>query len=249
MRATVDSRLDQRYLIGFSITPEELLARVKNYISSADVTGWNNLGTALNTLRSDSELRWANPLEVKNAVEQVFLEKFGPKEAAKPKTKVHVVPLIICNPTQARLSRNRRRILRNLPSKRVRWKTQQLLAKLSLRKVSWDRFTSLERTLRSIPVSGTNISQLPRVPSGRDSRQNPMDICTLDTLKLSSLILAMQPTTGESAIFGMMTPIPRRRRRDTLRAFWRWSGGSVSSHGRSLTRVTISMSYMILQWS
>ncbi len=79
-------------LTGFSITREELLTRAKEYISSADVTGWANLGPTLNALRGSSELRWANPLEVKDAVEQVFLEKFGPKVAAKPKAKVHELP-------------------------------------------------------------------------------------------------------------------------------------------------------------
>lgn len=81
-------------LTGFSITPDELLARTEKYISSADVTGWANLGSILNALRGSPELRWANPLEVKDAVEKVFLEKFGPKVAAKPKAKVDKLSLL-----------------------------------------------------------------------------------------------------------------------------------------------------------
>ena len=38
-------------------------------------------------MKNSPELRWANPLEVKTAVEKVFLDKFGPKETAKPKAK------------------------------------------------------------------------------------------------------------------------------------------------------------------
>lgn len=72
---------------GFSITPKELLDQVQNYLASNPATGWTSLGTTLNVLRGSSEFRWANPLEVKDAVEKVFLETFGPK-VAKAKVKV-----------------------------------------------------------------------------------------------------------------------------------------------------------------
>lgn len=75
------------YLLAFSITPEQLAKHVSDYLSSAAVTGWANLGATLGALKG-TELRWANPLELKNAVESAFLEKFGPKETAKPKGKV-----------------------------------------------------------------------------------------------------------------------------------------------------------------
>ena len=80
---------------GFSVTAEELLARVKEYVSASTFTGWNNLGAAIGGLKS-TELRWANALELKKAVEQSFLEKFGPKEAAKPKGKVAPSCFLIC---------------------------------------------------------------------------------------------------------------------------------------------------------
>lgn len=76
-------------LVGFTITPKELLDEVQNYVASNSVTGWTALGTTLNALRGSSELRWANPLEVKDTVEKVFLETFGPK-VAKTKAKVRV---------------------------------------------------------------------------------------------------------------------------------------------------------------
>ncbi|KAI0729306.1 glutaminyl-tRNA synthetase [Fomitopsis betulina] len=72
--------------VAFSITPEQLAKHVSDYLSSAAVTGWANLGATLGALKG-TELRWANPLELKNAVESAFLEKFGPKETAKPKGK------------------------------------------------------------------------------------------------------------------------------------------------------------------
>lgn len=75
--------------IGFTITPAEIAAAVSNYITTAAVTGWANLGAVIGGLKTSPELRWASPLDVKNAVETAFTEKFGTKEAAKPKGKVN----------------------------------------------------------------------------------------------------------------------------------------------------------------
>ncbi|OJT10371.1 hypothetical protein TRAPUB_13130 [Trametes pubescens] len=81
-----DAEFDQACGVGFSITAEELATRVKEYVTSSALAGWNNLGQAIGGLKS-TDLRWASPLELKNAVEAAFLEKFGAKEAAKPKGK------------------------------------------------------------------------------------------------------------------------------------------------------------------
>ncbi|OCH92179.1 glutaminyl-tRNA synthetase [Obba rivulosa] len=78
---------DKHCGVGFSITAEELLAKVKENVSSAAVQGWANLGATIGALKNSSELRWANPLEVKTAVERAFTERFGAKEAGKPKGK------------------------------------------------------------------------------------------------------------------------------------------------------------------
>ncbi|TCD70441.1 hypothetical protein EIP91_003522 [Steccherinum ochraceum] len=78
---------DKQCGVGFSITPTELASQVSTYIASSAASGWANLGAVISGLRNSSETRWANPLEVKNAVEAAFLEKFGAKEAAKPKGK------------------------------------------------------------------------------------------------------------------------------------------------------------------
>jgi len=46
------------------------------------------LSSVLSGVKGTTELRWASPLEVKDAVENAFTEKYGVKEAAKPKGKV-----------------------------------------------------------------------------------------------------------------------------------------------------------------
>jgi glutaminyl-tRNA synthetase len=76
---------------GFSITAEELDAQISKHVAaSAGVAGWAGFGQVVSAVKNIPELRWANTLEVKNAVERVFNDAFGPKEAAaaKPKAKV-----------------------------------------------------------------------------------------------------------------------------------------------------------------
>jgi glutaminyl-tRNA synthetase len=68
------------------MTAEQLYEIVQNTLASAK--GWTELGPSLGSVKTLPGLRWANPLEIKNAVEKVFLEKFGPKTAAPPKAKV-----------------------------------------------------------------------------------------------------------------------------------------------------------------
>lgn len=79
---------DTNLPIGFSITTEELGEKISNYITANAVAGWSSLGAVISALKNTAELRWANPLEVKNAVEKTFTKTFGAKEAAKPKGKV-----------------------------------------------------------------------------------------------------------------------------------------------------------------
>lgn len=76
------------HIPGYSITPTELAAQVSAYITSSAASGWANLGAVIGGLKNSPETRWASPLEVKNAVETAFLEKFGTKTAAPPKGKV-----------------------------------------------------------------------------------------------------------------------------------------------------------------
>ncbi|KAF9464374.1 tRNA synthetases class I, catalytic domain-containing protein [Collybia nuda] len=82
-----DDDFDKSCGIGFSITVEELGNKVISYITANGVAGWSSLGAVISALKNMPELRWANPLEVKNAVEKVFIETFGAKETAKSKGK------------------------------------------------------------------------------------------------------------------------------------------------------------------
>ena len=74
-------------LRGYSITAAELAAQVREFVASSAATGWANLGAIIGGLKG-TDLRWAHPLELKNAVEAEFLERFGEKVAAAPKGKV-----------------------------------------------------------------------------------------------------------------------------------------------------------------
>lgn len=61
---------------------------VEAHVASNNIAGWPALGPVVSALKNSPELRWAAPLDVKNAVDKAFIAKFGPKESAKPKTKV-----------------------------------------------------------------------------------------------------------------------------------------------------------------
>jgi hypothetical protein len=76
---------------GFIITQEALTNAVSKYINSSAVMGWTNMGTAITALKNTAELRWVNPLELKNAVESALTNRFGAKETAKPKGKVRLL--------------------------------------------------------------------------------------------------------------------------------------------------------------
>jgi hypothetical protein len=64
----------------------------------------------MNGLKSIPDLRWASPLEMKNATERVFAEKFGAKGSAAPKAKVCEIPYSYCHRALIP-SRNLRRLL------------------------------------------------------------------------------------------------------------------------------------------
>lgn len=65
-----------------------MLSKVSAHISSASVSGWANLSATISGLKASPELRWANPLELKNVVERVFTDAFGEKTAIKAKGAV-----------------------------------------------------------------------------------------------------------------------------------------------------------------
>ncbi|KAI6163098.1 glutaminyl-tRNA synthetase [Pisolithus thermaeus] len=73
--------------VGFAITAVQLEDHVKRYMDANNASNWSHLGAVIGGVKNVPALRWANPLDIKNAVERVFTEKFGPKEGAKPKPK------------------------------------------------------------------------------------------------------------------------------------------------------------------
>ena len=83
---------------GFSITQEALSSAVSEHVKSPAVTGWASMGAAITQLRNTPGLRWVNPLEIKNAVESAMTNRFGAKGEAKPKSKVCIAPVPLCDP-------------------------------------------------------------------------------------------------------------------------------------------------------
>ena len=76
--------------LGFSITADELSDKVKSYMGSVTLAGWSNLSSTISSLKATPELRWANPVELKNAVEKAFTAAFGEKTAIKAKGNVRL---------------------------------------------------------------------------------------------------------------------------------------------------------------
>jgi glutaminyl-tRNA synthetase len=87
--------VDDSVWLGFSITATELYEHIAKYTTDAAIAGWSSLGQVISGVKNIPELRWANTLEVKNTVEKVFNDKFGAKEAAKPKGKVNTPSLLL----------------------------------------------------------------------------------------------------------------------------------------------------------
>ena len=79
--------VDPPDIAGFSITPEELYTRATSYIGANAISGWSSLSSVIGGLKNTSDLRWANPLELKTMVEKAFVDAFGSKEEALAKLK------------------------------------------------------------------------------------------------------------------------------------------------------------------
>lgn len=73
-------------LVGIELSLSDIAARVNAYITSKAPTSWSALSGAIGDLKS-TDLRWASPLDVKNAVEKAFTDLFGSKEEAKAKVR------------------------------------------------------------------------------------------------------------------------------------------------------------------
>jgi hypothetical protein len=81
--------------IDLAMASHDTYSFATKYLESNPVDGWASLSTVINILKRSPELNGVKPLDIKNTVEQVFTEKFGPKEAAKPKGKVRVDAFVL----------------------------------------------------------------------------------------------------------------------------------------------------------
>lgn len=97
------------YPPGINLTDEDISSSVESHLSSNSVAGWPAVTSVLGTLKTTTNLRWANPLAVKTAVERVFTEKFGTKESAKGKPKVETLPFMFFVNLTKCLFRNQRK--------------------------------------------------------------------------------------------------------------------------------------------
>lgn len=79
-------------LTGFSATPEQVAASVRAYVlankDELAKTSWKGASKAFAQMRTTDELRWANAVESKGAMDAAYLEVFGPKEVAVKVVKV-----------------------------------------------------------------------------------------------------------------------------------------------------------------
>ena len=73
---------------------------MSEYVAASNVSGWANLSSVIGSLKSKPELRWANPLDLKNAAEKVFTNLFGEKTAIKAKAQARFcVSMYFCGMT------------------------------------------------------------------------------------------------------------------------------------------------------
>ncbi|KAF8314698.1 glutamine-tRNA ligase [Clavulina sp. PMI_390] len=73
--------------VGIELSADEVYSIFKSLVVSQKVEGWNALPSVTAAAKAATRLRWAAPLDVKNAGDRIFTELFGPKEVGKPKTK------------------------------------------------------------------------------------------------------------------------------------------------------------------
>lgn len=68
---------------GVVIPPEEIARIVEDYIQdnleSVKMGNWSAIGKTVASARQTLGLKWANPLEIKSAVEEAYLKTLGPK--------------------------------------------------------------------------------------------------------------------------------------------------------------------------
>ncbi|CAE6470580.1 unnamed protein product [Rhizoctonia solani] len=79
-----DAEFNKECGVGIELSLSDIAQRVNAYMTSKVPIGWSSLSGAIGDLKS-TDLKWATPLDVKNAVEKAFTDMFGSKEEAKTK--------------------------------------------------------------------------------------------------------------------------------------------------------------------
>lgn len=76
---------------GVSVSPQDAEMAVKSYMDKnsamMEEQKWAALSSVMTAMRADPALRWANPLDIKNAVEKSLEASYGPKGKQAPPTK------------------------------------------------------------------------------------------------------------------------------------------------------------------
>jgi len=82
--------------LGVSFTPEQVVEKVDAYVDSkeSEITTerYKLLPSTIAALKTDTDLKWAPPLDVKKAVDAKFLALLGPKDerdAPVKKVRLH----------------------------------------------------------------------------------------------------------------------------------------------------------------
>ncbi|SNX84791.1 probable glutamine-tRNA ligase [Melanopsichium pennsylvanicum] len=78
--------------VGVVVTPDQCRKAVDDYIASHrseldPVQGWPKLGSILAGVKAATDMRWANAVDVKSAVDASLLATYGPKTPPPPKEK------------------------------------------------------------------------------------------------------------------------------------------------------------------
>lgn len=80
--------------VGIELSLEEIRSIFLSLVRMQKIEGWANLQAVTQAAKTATKLRWAPPLEVKNAADSVFTEIFGPKDTGKPKAKEPKKPAV-----------------------------------------------------------------------------------------------------------------------------------------------------------
>ncbi|WFD00806.1 glutamine--tRNA ligase [Malassezia yamatoensis] len=95
--STIDpTEFDQECGVGVQVSPEECQNAVRSYMDANksqinSTGGWASMSSIMSAVRTAAEMRWANPLDIKAAVESQLKARYGERSAA-PKKKSEKKP-------------------------------------------------------------------------------------------------------------------------------------------------------------